>query len=123
MVTAPHCIAFGTSAVAFASRKRLGVTAPPNKPVPPKQIGSYCFRATCLVHDDGVAGCPIAKVKGYDTSPAVGKDTEMACRAHLRSMPGSLRCGEAEVVMLSATDMECSGQMMFVMDGTVRRLL
>lgn len=114
--------------VTFASRSGLGISMPPRKPGVAKKYGDYCFRATCIIHDDSSEplGCPIAKIKGYDKSPQVGKDTEEVCRMHLRTMDGgsALRCGEAEVVMLPHVDnMECSGQMVFVMDGDVKRLL
>lgn len=113
--------------VAFASHPSLGITAPPRKPGQLKKHGSYCFRATCTIHDDAGAprGCPVAKIKGYDKSPQIGKDTEEVCRVHVRTMDGAstLRCGEAEVVMLPHSDMECSGQMVFVQGGNVKRLL
>ena len=113
-----------SSSVTFATPSGLGITAPPPKPAAPKKFGSYCFRATCGIHDDSLHGCPVvAKLKGYDRSPEIGRDTEEVCRVHARTMGGRMRCGDAEVVLLPGTDMECSGQMMFVMDGVVRRLV
>lgn len=126
IVTAPHIsAAFGNSVVTFATRggMGLGAAAPPRKPPEPKRYGSYCFRATCMIEDPAQPGCPIAKIKGYDRSPQIAKDTEEVCRMHVRTMDGALVCAEAEVVLLPGTDMECSGQMMFVMDGNVRRLV
>lgn len=109
----------------FATRGGLGFTMPPSSPPLKKVFGDYCFRATCQIIDD-VRGCPVGKVKGYDRTPEVGRDTEYVCGLHLRGMPpGAFSCGEAEVVMLPATptDMECSGQMFFVMDGEVKKLV
>lgn len=107
----------------FATRSGLGSAAPPHKPLDPRPFGSYCLRATCLVEDPASPGCPVAKVKGYAPTPQVAKDTEEVCRAHVRTMPGNLRCGTAEVVLLPGAKMECSGQVMFVMGGEVRRLV
>lgn len=108
--------------VTFATKGGLGITMPPNTPPTKKKFGNYCFRATCYIENE--LGCPVAKLKGYDTSPEIGKDTEDVCRMHVRTMSGgTFRCGEAQVVMLPHAHMECSGQMVFVMDGEVRRLL
>jgi hypothetical protein len=106
----------------------LGMAMPPAAPPAQKQFGGYCFRATCHIEDDNdVKGCPIAKIKGYDRSPQIGKDTEDVCRAHARTMARehgrTYRCNSAEVVMLHHSDMDCSGQFVLVMDGTVRRLV
>jgi hypothetical protein len=113
----------GSQIVMFSTRGGLGVNMPPSPPGAPLRYGSYCFRATCLVEDDAHPGCPVAKVKGYDRTPEIGKDTEEVCRAHARTMGGQFRCGEAEVVLLPHSSVECSGQVVFVMDGSVRRLV
>lgn len=96
---------------------------PPTRPKSKKKFGGYCFRATCVVTDSEL-GCPIAKVKGYDKAPTIGKDTEFACKQHLRTANGEHRvCGDAEVVMLPSFDMECSGEVFWVEQGSVRRLV
>lgn len=114
------------SVAVFSTRDGLGIASPPYKPPTPLRFGSYCFRATCQIFDESQRGCPVAKVKGYDRSPQIAADTEEVCRAHVR-MTGDggipLRCSDAEVVLLPATDMECSGQIMLVKDGSVRRLV
>lgn len=112
-----------SNVLSFTTRPGLGTTLPPSKPTPPKGFGSYCFRATCEVYDDEQLGCPVAKVKGYDTSPAIAKDTETMCRTHAATMGRRYRCGEAQVVLLPHAHMECSGQMVFVMGGAVKRLV
>lgn len=122
---AATCGAFRPTVVTFATRGGLGFTMPPTKPPSQKKYGGYCFRATCHI-SDSTLGCPVAKIKGYDRTPTVGRDTESVCRVHAKRMsgqaPGTYTCGEAEVVMLPATDLECTGQMYFVMDGEVKKL-
>lgn len=108
--------------VTFASRGGLGFTTPPKSPARPKAFGNYCFRATCVVTDTAL-GCPVAKVKGYDKSPEIGKDTEEMCRIHARRMGGQFECGVAEIVMLPGSSMSCMGEFFLVMDGTVQRLV
>ena len=108
--------------VTFSTRGGLGFTTPPSKPPPRKKYGGYCFRATCKVTD--AKGCPVGKVKGYDRSPEVGRDTEDVCGAHARSMPGgTFACGAAEVVLLPTTDLECTGEVFYVSEGAVKRLV
>lgn len=109
--------------VTFSTRGGLGFTTPPSKPPDRRKHGSYCFRATCQL-TDAALGCPVGKVKGYDRSPEIGRDTEEVCRVHARTMPaGTFACGEAEVVLLPATDLECTGEVFLVLDGTVKRLV
>ena len=105
----------------FATRSGLGVTPPPQKPGTPKRYGSYCFRATCDVVDG--QGCLLAEIKGYDQRPDIGSKTEEFCRLHARGMPGEPTCREASVVLISGGSMECSGQMVFVNEHGVKRLL
>lgn len=95
---------------------------PPKSPARNKTYGNYCFRATCAVTDTTM-GCPVAKVKGYDRTPEIGKDTEHMCRVHARTMGPHYVCGDAEVVMLSGSDVSCMGEFFVVMDGTVKRLV
>lgn len=95
---------------------------PPSKPRKPKRFGDYCFRATCPITDT-IKGCPIAKVKGYDKTPKITADTEAACKKQAAKMGGTYACGATELVMLPALDMECSGQIMFVFEGSVKRLV
>lgn len=109
------------TAVRFATRSGLGVTPPPHKPATPKRFGSYCFRATCDVVDG--AGCLIAEIKGYDQKPDIGTKTEEYCRLHTRGMPGEPSCREASVVLITGGNMECSGQVIFVNEEGVKRLL
>ncbi len=134
MASTTRAPAFGASrrgrgGARFVTRAGLGMSAPPAKPPAPAKFGSYCFRATCEVVDEGL-GCPVAKVKGYDTSPTIGEDTEYACSMHARELrrdradggPG-IACTPAEVVLLpKAPNMECSGQVFVVMEGEVKRL-
>ena len=109
--------------VSFAFRSGLGIASPPTKPPPKATFGSYCFKATCEVTDG--QGCPIGKVTGYDTNPEIGKHTETACRAHVRTLRGRRQCGDASVVMLPSVtgDMTCNGEMFFDMGGTTKRLV
>lgn len=109
------------SAPTFSSFSGLGFATPPSLPPGKKKFGEYCFRATCRVED--VQGCPVAKVKGYGKSPAVAKDTEQACRRHVSTSGGRWTCADAEVVMLPSLDMECAGEIFFVMQGTVKKLV
>lgn len=109
------------TALRFTSRPGLGVP-PPYKPRGPKRFGSYCFRATCDVVDGG--GCLIAEIKGYDQKPDIGTKTEEYCRLHVRGMPGGeLTCRDASVVLITGGDKECSGQIIFVNEEGVKRLL
>lgn len=109
-------------AAAHGGSGGLGMAMPPAKPPGLPTFGSYCFKATCEVYDDNARprGCPIAHLTGYDKQPTIGKDTEYACRIHVRSLRGKkYRCGEASVVLLPTPSpkMECSGQVFFAMDG------
>lgn len=108
--------------VTFSTRGGLGFTMPPKPPSKKKTYGSYCFRATCLLHDEAL-GCPVGKVKGYDKSPQIGSDTESVCKHYVRTMGDHYICGDAEVVMLPSSDLSCLGEMFIVMDGTVKRLV
>ena len=108
--------------VSFSTRGGLGFTMPPKPPARKKRFGGYCFRATCVVTDT-VLGCPVGKAKGYDKNPSIAKDTEEVCKHHARMLGNKYTCGEAEIVMLPNLDMECSGQVFFVMDGNVKRLV
>jgi hypothetical protein len=122
----PVMLAGRSSIVTFATRGGLGFTTPPAPPPASKKFGGYCFRATCEIFHESSQGCPVAKLKGYDTSPQIGKDTEEVCRIHAQRMDegrGGYRCGEASVALLPNANMECSGQMMLVMDGSVKRLV
>lgn len=115
--------------VSFSSRSGLGISMPPGLPPTKPTFGGYCMRATCgiLPADAPEGACPIARVSGYDKHPGVAKDTEFVCRAHTRTMGGTMggqyRCTPAEVVLLPNSDMECSGQMWFTMDGQTKRLV
>lgn len=115
-----------SSIVTFATRGGLGINMPPAPPASSKKFGGYCFRATCEVFHESSQGCPVAKIKGYDRSPEIGKDTEEVCRIHARTMDGGrggYTCGDASVTLLPHGNMECSGQMVLVMDGSVKRLV
>ncbi len=116
--------------VSFVTRAGLGLLSfrsntamPPAPPPVHKSLGGYCLRATCSVTD--VQGCEIARVKGYDKNMAVARNTEIACRQHVRALKGQgrLKCSEAEVVMLASSPLECSGQVFFVMDGATKQLV
>ena len=96
-------------------------------PAPPPHIpkfGSYCFRATVdVLNVNPAVGCPVVRgrVVGYDTTPMIGKHTEIACRVHAKKLGRRDRahvCGEASVVMLPhAGTMECGGEMYFEVTG------
>jgi len=117
---------------AFRFSTRLQFQLPPNLPVEPKAVGPTCFRATCAVTQrDGVApgpevlGCPVGMATGYGRSPQVAQDTYDACRAHVdNNFPRrGISCGEAELVLLSATQNRlCLGEIFFEFAGkpTVR---
>lgn len=107
------------SKIVFATRPGLGMASPPKKPDARKRFGDYCFRATCQVND--ATGCPVGKMTGYDASPDIGARTEQFCGAHVRDM--DLVCTAAEVVMLRAGDLQCSGQIVFVTGQHVKRLV
>jgi len=113
------------TAVSFGSRSGLGISMPPALPPNKLSYGGYCMRATCNVVKDGdePAGCPIGRVTGYDKHPGVGKDTESVCAHHARTMGSGYRCLPAEVVLLTNSDMECSGQMFFTMGSDTKRLV
>lgn len=107
----------------FSTFAGLGFTTPPAPPPSKKSFGSYCFRATCRVED--AQGCPVAKVKGYGKSPEVSTQTEQACRRYVDKTGLGDRwvCGDAEVVLLPSLNMECEGEIFFVMDGSVKKLV
>ena len=106
----------------FAFRSGLGIAMPPTAPPKLPTFGSYCFKATCEV--TGAEGCPIARVTGYDTSPEIGKRTELACRSHVRGLRGHHECGDASVVMLPSVgpDMSCKGEFFYTEGDTTKRL-
>ena len=119
--------ATGYFATHFATRS--GLSLPPAG-VPPAgglRIGGYCFKATCRVDPvGGSTGAPVATVTGYDTSPAIGADTERACRLHVRGMRGRrYQCGAAAVTLLPnhSENLECSGQVFFTMDSETKQLV
>ena len=62
------------------------------------------------------------KVTGYDTTPEIAKETESACKLHARSY-GNVRCGEATLVMLRASDKSCEGEIYFELDGNTKKIL
>ena len=117
----------------FASRPGLGIASPPFTPRPKAAFGSYCFKAVCDIYgmdggDD--QGCPVrppvGAVSGYDTTPAIGKATEMACRAQVNMLGSSkYRCSEARVVLLPNNNhssfMPCTGELYFTIDGQTTR--
>lgn len=107
----------------FSSRGGLGIAMPPAPPPSQKKYGAYCFKATCDVVDDDAPGCPVGRVVGYDKHPGVGEDTEYVCRMHVRGLAAEYRCLPAQVVMLSGSDLECSGQVFFATDSETRRLV
>jgi hypothetical protein len=103
----------------------LDTTKPPSKPPGLPRLGSYCFRATCDVVDE-VAGCPIAAVRGYDTSPLIGAATEKACAEACREKArrgGRYACAPAQVVLLRNAPGECSGEVFWVVDERPTRRL
>lgn len=115
-----------TTVPTFTFRSGLGINHPPVPPVRKKQFGDYCFRATCQVVSDGAPenACPIARVTGYDKNPDVAKDTEFVCATHVRAYMGyGYRCMPAEVVMMPGSNLECSGEMFFIMDGKTNKLV
>lgn len=107
----------------FAAFAGLGFTTPPAPPPAKKYFGDYCFRATCRVSD--AEGCPVAKVKAYGKSPEIAAQAERACRRHIGDAGLGARwtCADAEVVMLPSLDMECAGEIFFVMDGSTKKLV
>lgn len=115
------------SSATFSSRGGLGIAMPPAPPASKKKYGAYCFKATCGVVDAAEPrGCPIGRVVGYDKHPGVAKDTEHACRMHARGLntPSTkYACTPASVVMLTGSDMECSGQVFFATDTETRRIV
>lgn len=113
--------------VSFSSRSGLGIAMPPAPPPTKPKYGAYCFKATCSVVDPAAPrGCPVGRVIGYDKTPGVAKDTEHACRMHARTLntpKTKYACTEAQVVMLTSSDKECSGQIFFATDAATKRIV
>lgn len=110
----------------------LGFTVPPS--VPPRTLGfgSYCFKATADVRDEHSPGCPVVvgRVVGYDTSPAIGRRTDILCRAHAKTMDkkdvNRFQCADAQLTILphGPAGMQCAGEVYFEMAGSpTKRLL
>lgn len=94
---------------------------PPAPPPVMPRLGGYCLKATVHVTDH--KGCPIARVTGFNKSPSVGKDTELACKQHVRTLRGKKYvCGEAGVTLLHNTPQLCTGEYYWSMGDTTKRL-
>ena len=98
---------------------------PPGSPPAFRLFGDYCFRARCNV-SVVAGGCPVGVFTGFDRGIDVGTKTVSACRLHVRTLTGGsmMVCDpDPEVVMISHTTMECSGQMFFELGGQTTRVV
>lgn len=67
-------------------------------------------------------GCVVGRVVGYDRYVHIQDRVEHACRVHAHEMPGTI-CGPARLTMLPDYRKECGGEVYFVFDSDVRRML
>lgn len=98
---------------------RLDDSLPPFKPPPTLGFGSCCFRAVASVEQqiEHVPGWTVAAtVTGYDTSPAIAKVVDEACRVQASTMPGA-RCSDSSLVMLKGGMHRCEGEVYVDVDG------
>ena len=136
---APGRAALGGVAFSFARGLSLQRPNPPAPPPTLKGFGSGCWKASCTVYTKdentvarygaledahGVLGCPVARTTGYGSGPQVAQETEAACRAHVaENLPKrGLTCGEAQLVMLPDSALDCSRDFFFEIGGTYTRI-
>jgi hypothetical protein len=123
----------------FARGLRLEKPRPPTPPRAPKILGSACWKASCVVYTDNdrtidrfgaldepheVLGCPVGRTVGYGPGPEVARQAEEACRAHVaENLPKrGLRCGDAQLVMLPDSALDCSKAFFFEIGGKCSRI-
>ena len=106
--------------VTFLTRPtaRLGLAPPPPRP-PALSNGDHCWRARCEVDDDD-AGARMAAFVGHDVTLDISTRTEAACRRHA---PIGSTCRPAQLVLLARGTTACSGQVVFVVDGRVTKIV
>jgi hypothetical protein len=110
--------------VPFRSGYVFGATlSPPSKPptMPNLALGLYCIKATCELRDSN--NVTVGEFSGYDTSLSIAKKVEGVCELK-RSGVNRERCTSSEVTFLqpSAT-VQCSGEVYFVVDNKVRKVV
>jgi hypothetical protein len=85
-------------------------------------FGSYCMKATAVIHHDDGSQNEWGRVVGYDTDFTITENTEIACRLHIKRRK-NLKCNAASLTLLPGTKTECSGQIYFMFDSTLKRLV
>ncbi len=92
---------------------------PPVKPPGSCGLGHYCVKAVCQIEDE--TGRRVGRVTGHDTRGDIDKRVEHACAVQRKR---GQKCSEAEVTLLPhRPDLQCSGQIVFCLDGNAPRLL
>jgi hypothetical protein len=83
------------------------------------------MKATVVIEHDGDASQKSGewgRIVGYDTELTITTHTEAACRLHIKRRK-NLKCNAASLTLLPGTKMECSGQIYFMFDSTLKRLV
>ena len=81
------------------------------------------MKATVVIEHDDMSRKEWGRVVGYDSELSIAKNTEIACRLHIKRRSKNLKCNAASLTLLPGKSTECSGQIYFMFDSTLKRLV